>query len=232
MDTRGYDITPRPLCGPAIAAAFVDRNTVDLDALVSAAMRGETVTCGDTESALPLDWAIMNGRPDVARLLLEAGADPNARWGWRGDRFPLQDAIEWLPYAHQLRRRELIGLLLHHGADPNARWCPFESRAGIPRVVPGCTSDGGVTPLIAAASFDQADTTYLLLDAGADPALMDGQGFSALDYARGRAVFELILAARYPNPAERRTGAAAFAKNRPRSSWLLPPPPPPPSTDR
>jgi hypothetical protein len=227
-DHRGYPITRRPLCGAAIANATIEWRNVDLDAILAAARRGEKVTCGPEDEPLPLDWAILQGRPDVARVLLDAGADPNARWSSRGDRFPLQDAIEWLPFEHARHRRELIGLLLRHGADPDARWCPFESRAGVPPYIPGCESATGVTPLMAAAAFDQADTTYLLLDAGANPALTDADGETALDYATGRAVFELLLAAQAPDPATRREKSLAFRGTGKERSWLPPPPPPPP----
>jgi hypothetical protein len=132
------------------------------------------------------------------------------------------------------------------GADPNARWCPFESRAGIPPHIPGCESKSGVTPLVAAAAFDQADTTYLLLDAGADPTLTIGTGASPLDRATGRAVFELLLAAQFPDRATRRAAALAYlGRTAPpgetalgellvgslrRDSWVNPPPPPPPGS--
>jgi hypothetical protein len=229
-DRRGYPITPRPACGPATIAELSGRSGVNFDALVAAVRGGEPATCGADRDAMPLDSAIAWGRPDVVRVLLEAGADPNARWTSRGDRFPLQEAIEpWYADSHR-HRREIVGLLLQHGADPNARWCPFESRQGAPPLMPACESSGGVTPLIAAAFYDQADTTYLLLDAGADPAALDGQGFSALDYAKGRAVFELLLGARFPDPLARREQAQTFRKHLPAHPWLPPAPPPPSPT--
>jgi ankyrin repeat protein len=228
-DTQGYPIASRPACGPATLAGLGNRYTVDADALIAAAKRGEPVTCGPAEDPQPLDMAVALDRPDAVRVLLEAGADPNARWSWKGDRFPLQAAIESQPFGGpRVHRREIVRLLLQHGADPNARWCPFESRGGVPPNVPGCESASGVTPLIGAASYDQADITYLLLDAGADPAAMDGRGFSALDYATGRAVFELILAAQFPDPVTRRAQATNFRKSPPDVVWLSPPPPPPP----
>ena len=42
-------------------------------------------------------------RDDVAKVesLLTAGADPNARWGRQGDRFPLQDAIQAIQFPRR-----------------------------------------------------------------------------------------------------------------------------------
>ena len=227
-DSRGYPMAPRPPCGVSIMAAIVDPVLPDLEALLAAVQRGEEVTCGSNEGPLPLDVAVLHDRPDVVRALLEAGADPSVRWTLKGDRFPLQEAIEPTFRSPVLHRREIVGLLLRHRADPNARWCPSESRLGVPRVMQGCESDGGVTPLIAAAFYDLADTTYLLLGAGADPAVLDGRGFSALDYASGRAVFELLLAAQFRDPATRRAQALTFRKSLQANVWLSPSLPPPP----
>ena len=59
----------------------------------------------------------------------------------------------------------LVALLLKHGADVNA------------------TNDGGETPLIKAVLFNDADSTAVLLKAGASPTIKDRSGHSAADYA-------------------------------------------------
>src|SRR6266550_4133483 len=146
----------------------------------------------------PLDNAIMHEQPALVRALLDRGADPNVRWSYGGDRFPLQEAIE-LDRSYGITQRyraEIVRLLLSHGADPNARWCPFESRTDAFEAsgIHGCTSDAGITPLMAASVRDQGDTVYLLLDAGANPTLEDVNGANAIDFAHGDVAFMLLQA--------------------------------------
>jgi ankyrin repeat protein len=137
----------------------------------------------------------MVGKLDRVRALLDAGASPNARWSTHGDRFPLEEAIEDHLYSYSLRDRiEIIRVLLQHGADPNARWCPFETRGSYSPSIKSCNSKEGMTLLIMSAILDQADITHLLLEAGADPALEDWSGATALDYAHGATVFSLLQA--------------------------------------
>ena len=62
-------------------------------------------------------------------------------------------------------KTNLVALLLKHGADVNA------------------TNDGGETPLIKAVLFNDADSTAVLLKAGASPTIKDRSGHSAADYA-------------------------------------------------
>ena len=173
-------------------------------------------TTGD--EPLQLDRAIMEDNPEQLGRLLEAGADPNVRWGPHGDRFPLQEAIEPDVY-HRIRhhRNEMVGLLLKHRADPNARWCPFESRNSAPGWI-SCNSKQGYTPLIRASLLDQADTTYLLLDAGADPALKDLSDANALDYARSEPIFFLLQAAMFPDAASRNASTPNYLRQRADSS--------------
>lgn len=234
----GFAIKPRSGCSDAVLAAL---RQPDLNAIAQAAAQGEDFTCGGISKPLPLDEAVLSRATDRVRMLLESGADPNARWSSHGDRNPLQEAIECkLSGTPCLDRAEIVRLLLRHGADPNGRWCPFESRAPDP-AGRGCISKAGVTPLIVAAAFDQADTTYLLLDARADPTLEDWAGASALDDARGEAVFELLLPAQFATSPSREAAALAYLSNREprhvragpwnqtplsRAIFELPPPPP------
>jgi hypothetical protein len=51
-----------------------------LQAITEAAKRGENFRCGAVEHPPPLDVAILAGDVERVRALLDAGADPNARW--------------------------------------------------------------------------------------------------------------------------------------------------------
>jgi ankyrin repeat protein len=59
----------------------------------------------------PLHWAAIAGSLKAATLLLDHGADPNARD--RDGRTPLH-------WAARNNRPEIVSLLIHRGADPNA----------------------------------------------------------------------------------------------------------------
>src|SRR3954453_11504989 len=89
----------------------------------------------------PLMYAVLYGEADDVRLLLEAGAEPNARNEVGAT------ALMWA--ADDLDKTRL---LLRAGADPNAR------------------SDDGRTPLLVATTWPQStDVVKLLLDRGANP---------------------------------------------------------------
>jgi Ankyrin repeats (3 copies)/Ankyrin repeat len=60
----------------------------------------------------PLHWAAEHGRPNIIRLLLRNGANPNART--IGGRTPMQEAA-----MHN--RIEVMKILLEYGADVNCR---------------------------------------------------------------------------------------------------------------
>lgn len=199
-----------------------------------------------SEDRLPLDVAIYSGRIDDVRALLEAGADPNARWSQSGDRFPLQEVLNSGGYP-TTDPAETVRLLLKHGADPNTRWCPFESRRPS-EWSPSCVSAKGATALTTAAMVGRADIVDPLLQAGADPRARNWMGGSALDYAYDEIVFELISRSLFPDLATRDRKSLEWL-NGYEARWLgvgpnstplsrallqadagyVPPPPPPPN---
>ena len=186
----GFLIQPRPGCTSNVLASIDKR---DLPEIKRLAADGAAFTCGSVEDPLPLDAAVMQDDPALVRLLLGAHADPTARWSSHGDRFPLQEALEAETYRRpSVHRDQILRMLLTHGADPNQRWCLFESRGGESWQQP-CVSRAGVTPLMWAAAADEPATTFLLLQAGADPALENQLGANALDLANGEGVFYQLL---------------------------------------
>jgi ankyrin repeat protein len=193
----GFPVKPRPPCRDDVLRATAD---LEPDVIARVDLQAGTFTCGSSFEPSPLDTAVLNDAPAAVRAMLDAGADPNARWSRYGDRFPLQGAIEGPDYARPTAHRiEAIALLLQGGADPGMRWCPFEARAtwaGNP--APPCTSDGGVTPLIMATLLDDPGVISLLVDAKADPGLDDWHGANALDYVRSEEALALLRPVLFP----------------------------------
>lgn len=108
----------------------------------------------------PLECAVIGNHPDVAKMLLEHGADPNAR-----DKPTDMNAV-----AHAVRKGNwpLVQLLLDHGG-----------RATDVRF----TKDN-ITPLIIAAIEGNTPVAEHLLALGADRTARDADGLTAADHAR------------------------------------------------
>jgi uncharacterized protein len=103
------------------------------------------------EGFTPLGLAAFLGGPDVVRVLLEHGADPD-------DDADNRFGVRPVNAAAAARDHETMRLLLEAGADPNAR------------------QQGGFTPLHSAAHTDDVEMARLLLAHGADPALAAADG--------------------------------------------------------
>lgn len=108
----------------------------------------------------PLHLAIFGRRPEACRVLLEHGADVNARSDGEIARVPP------LGTAAFVRSSELARLLLDAGADVNGQ------------------GEGGFTALHTAAANGDAELARLLLERGADPSVADGAGKTPADLAR------------------------------------------------
>jgi WD40 repeat protein len=122
--------------------------------------RPELLSTVDTRNGdrTPLHIACAAGNEIVVRLLLERGADLNARTndGWT----PLHEAADG--------SAELLRALLARGADPNA------------------ASAAGYTPLHRAAFTSSVDAVEVLLNAGASVVAVDDGGLTALHFAADR----------------------------------------------
>jgi ankyrin repeat protein len=105
-----------------------------------------------------LHLAAFFGRPEVTRLLLERGADPNP-WA-SGDLYvqPLHSAVAG---GHA----EVAAMLIHGGADIDA------------------AQRHGYTPLMGAAQNGMAATVQLLLARGADPSARNDDVLTAAELA-------------------------------------------------
>jgi len=144
-----------------------------------------------------------SGQEDLARFLLDRGADPNVtdRWGFTALHYALRDGItaigmsrERIPTDSYWLRPGMPGLvktLLEHGADPNARvgdgfpafdYPPFQRTTG--NMMPQIRQPGATPFFLAAASLD-VNLMRLLLDHGADPTLSTAEGTTPLMAASG-----------------------------------------------
>ena len=106
------------------------------------------------EGFTPLGLAAFLGGPEVVRVLLDHGADPD-------DDADNQFGVRPVNAAAAAHDRETMRLLLEAGADPNAR------------------QQGGFTPLHEAAHTDDVQMARLLLEHGADPAIATDDGRTA-----------------------------------------------------
>jgi ankyrin repeat protein len=140
------------------------------EAMESATMRGQTeiarilidsgfdVTRPTASGSTYLHDAALKGQKKMAELLIEHGARVDSLNSGGGT--PLHDAALG-------GNPDIIQLLLDHGAAIDAR-----------------DKDENATPLMLAASLGRAKAVGVLLARGADPALRDREGHTALDRAR------------------------------------------------
>ncbi|HEX5420116.1 MAG TPA: ankyrin repeat domain-containing protein [Gammaproteobacteria bacterium] len=140
----------------------------------------------DGTSALVL--AVENAHYELASVLLEHGADPNAHdQGWT--------ALHQITWSRQwnvgfnlpgpartgtLSSLDLVRQLVAHGADVNAR-LTIPPRDGNRNML----NRIGATPFLLAAKRCDLPLMHLLLDLGADPSVKTGDGTTALMAAAG-----------------------------------------------
>ena len=148
------------------------------------------VNLPDPANVPPLSIAMMNGNWDLAKRLVEAGADVNA-WDIFGQS-PLHVAIAYmnsrgdnnpldLDSPNKANGRDLIRLLVDKGANPNqALFFKAPGRdSGVGR---------GLTPFLAACASGDIEIVKLLLAHGANPKLATADGQGAIIMAVGSRV--------------------------------------------
>jgi ankyrin repeat protein len=135
----------------------------------------------------PLRSAMRANNLDIAKLLLESGADVRHRvdgtaWGEQERNTVLMQTVG--KYAVN-RDTRAVKLLLDHGADPNdANNLPYD--AACDGTTEGKCTWRGYTALTFAASRGWSEVVRMLLEYGADPAIPRGDGKTALELAEAQ----------------------------------------------
>lgn len=114
-----------------------------------------------------LGFAAFFSRTDIAKFLLDHGADPDIASGNNFKVAPIHSAVA-------ARSFEITKMLLDHGANPDAQ------------------QQNDVTALHEAAHNNAPDIVKILLQAGADKHLRTKDGKSAMDYAKEIDAKEII----------------------------------------
>jgi ankyrin repeat protein len=144
-----------------------------------------------TDKMSVMTTAIINGYFDLAKFVLDHGADPNL--ATTGNLAPLFAAIDqgwaartWYPAANSDQNKvthlELMKALLERGAKPNTRMGPklwFRTFHG------DWVDPDGATAFWRAAQANDIPAMKLLVASGADPAIPSAHGCSPLQVAAG-----------------------------------------------
>lgn len=139
----------------------------DSRALLQALSRGNAADVnrllakGAAVEPMHMGIAVLGRHPEMARLLVEHGADPDVMS--MGPGAPLESTVGLLAATG---KADALRMLLDLGADPDYR-----------------IKATGPTPLMAALLAGKLETARLLVERGADPALANGKGETASDFA-------------------------------------------------
>jgi ankyrin repeat protein len=144
----------------ALGQSLIDAVRSDDQAAVAALLtRRADVNAREVDGATALAWAALRSNAGIARLLLDAGANPN---------LTNELGIGPLSLAITNGSTAIVELLLDKRADPNA------------------ARENGETVLMTAARLGQVDVMKMLLDRGANPNASDRKfGQTALMWAAG-----------------------------------------------
>jgi ankyrin repeat protein len=177
--------------GPRPAAANASGGVSQLLQVFNTGSRGGRGGVGGTS---PLVLAITNAHFELAGLLLDLGADPNADGqGWTPlhqlawtRRPPVQHGLPPAVPSGNMTSLELAEKLLQYGADPDVRMTrePADGARNILNRV-------GSTPFLQAAKLADIPYMQLLLEYGADPAITTAEGATPLMAAAGVGIWQV-----------------------------------------
>src|SRR5688572_16370123 len=158
-----YGVTPIALACENGSAPIVERLLKAGVSVNGAGRLGET----------PLHLCARTGKPEAVKVLLSHGAAIDTIENWRG-----QTPLMW---AAAEGHAAAMRLLIEAGADVNARssiivWERQRTEEPRDKWMP----PGGLTPLLFAARDGRVDSARVLLDAGADPNIVDPDRHNAL----------------------------------------------------
>jgi ankyrin repeat protein len=151
---------------------------------------GADINKPDPDNVSPLIMALVNMRFDIARYLVERGADVN-QWDYWG-RTPLYAAADTnilpmsqrgdLPPVQSTTGLDVERMLLERGADPNyyLKLPPLPREIAYDRAGDNGVLTTGATPLVRAAYGADIEMMKLLLDYGADMTLANINGVTPL----------------------------------------------------
>lgn len=153
---------------------------------LAAGMSPEVRDAGGTSALMQ---ALYGGRIEVARVLIEKGADVNGRNEYGGT---------VLKSAAHAGRQDMVDLLLANGADPNIQdasgdtalmRAAYQGRVKIAIALlkkgadPNLRKKDAATALMFASQWGYMEVIQMLLDSGADVNAKDDGGKTSLDYA-------------------------------------------------
>jgi ankyrin repeat protein len=193
----------------------------DVAGLKSRLAKGAAVNTRDSRETTLLMHAAAVGSPEMVNLLLDSGADVNAK-----------NALGNTALNLAADQPEKVGLLMAKGADVNAATKLGRTPLLIAAHCDGCSSavklllDKGAdakvkdgrsrTPVLEAALANDLDSVKILLAAGAEPDIADADGFTALQWAASNCNAEMtkLLLARKAkvNSANLGMGEVKFGK--------------------
>ena len=182
--------------------ANVVRSLIDRGADVNAECKDRKGDSAQVVQWTPLHTAIYEDHPDIALLLLESGADPEARSSQ--NQTPLC-------MASFCGHADVVRSLIDRGADLNAMsWHWMETTA----------VEGWWTPLHAAIDKGRPDVALLLLEHGSNPEIRSSQDKTALHVASSRDCGDIIVPQLISRGADPNAMARSFGTPLHVSSWF------------